>query len=110
MFRALVGFAKEKEGRVVYPVHPALELVEGHTAFTDIRSLPTVPEAVSIITPPQVTQKIVDDAIVVGVKFIWMQPGAEHPDAILAAEAAGITVFANGPCILVALKTIGTDL
>ena len=39
-----------------------------------------------------------------GIKNIWMQPGAESDSAIQAAEAAGANVIAHGPCILVSLR------
>ena len=105
VFRALIKHTAD-DNRVVYPIHPALEVVEGHPAFVDLDAIPVVPEALSIITPAAVTEKIVGQAIAAGVKQIWIQPGAEHPGAISAAEAAGITVLANGPCILTALDTL----
>ena len=106
VFRALLDFAKEDTGRVVYPVHPTLETVEDHDAYANLSALPNVPDALSIITPPVATEKIVREAISLGVKRIWMQPGAEHDQAIADAEKAGVTVLAHGPCILVALKTL----
>lgn len=105
VFRALVKFTAEDD-REVFPIHPTLEIVEGHVAFADISALQSSPEALSIVTPPPATRTIVDQAIKANVKHIWMQPGAEHPEAIAAAQAAGISVLANGPCILVALKTL----
>lgn len=109
VFRALQEFAADDE-RSVYPIHPALDTVEGITAFANITALPSPAsgqqQALSIITPPAVTLKIVEDAIAAGIQHIWMQPGAEHPDAIEAATAARINVLANGPCILVALKVL----
>ena len=105
VFRALLKHTADDD-REVYPIHPALETVEGHQAFADIAALPVVPEALSIITPAAVTEKLVSQAIAVGIKQIWIQPGAEHPGAIASAEAAGITVLSNGPCILTALDTL----
>lgn len=86
-----------------YPVNPNADTVLGHKAYPDLASLPEKVESVSIITPPHVTEKVVDDAIACGVKAIWMQPGAESQKAIQTAEAAGITVIHGGPCLLVEL-------
>jgi len=58
---------------------------------------------VSVITPPSVTEQIVEEAIKLGVQHIWLQPGAESPDAIEACRNAGINVIHSGPCILVVL-------
>ena len=102
VFRALLEHVTDPE--TVFPLNPNEAEVEGHSAYSSIAALPVVPAALSIITPPAVTQQIVDDAIQAGVKQIWMQPGAEDTAAIDRAEQAGITVIANGPCILVALK------
>ncbi|MEX1023673.1 MAG: CoA-binding protein [Planctomycetota bacterium] len=85
----------------VYPVHRSATEIEGHTAYRSLSELPEVPRAISIITPPAVTEGIVDEAIALGVEALWMQPGAESAAAIERAEAAGLSVIANGPCLLV---------
>ena len=90
--------------RDVVPVNPTATEVEGLTAYRDLTSVPGTIDAISIITPPPVTERVVQDAIQLGIKQIWMQPGAESQKAIKAAEAAGASVIASGPCILVSLR------
>ncbi|MBX3422417.1 MAG: CoA-binding protein [Pirellulaceae bacterium] len=87
----------------VYPLNPTADHVEGVPAYASLADLPEVPEALSIITPPQVTRKVVEDAIALGVRQIWMQPGAEDAQASQAARTAGLNVIDDGSCILVAL-------
>jgi predicted CoA-binding protein len=65
--------------------------------------LPESVQSVSIITPPAVTKAVVQDAIKAGIKYLWMQPGAESASAIEAAENAGIEVIHGGACVLVVL-------
>ena len=60
-------------------------------------------KAISVITPPAATEQVVREAAAVGVTHIWMQPGAESDEAIQAAEDAGMSVIADGPCLLVVL-------
>ncbi len=98
VFRALL-----KSERVTHPLNPTATQVEGHQAYPSIIELPTVPDAISVITPPSVTQQIVSDAIAAGVKHIWMQPGAEDAQASQLAREAGINVIDDGSCILVVL-------
>ena len=86
------------------PVNPTAKEVEGLVAYADLASVPGTISAVSIITPPPVTEKVVQNAIDLGIKHIWMQPGAESRRAIQMAEAAGVNVIASGPCVLVALR------
>jgi predicted CoA-binding protein len=92
-----------QNGRQAYPVNPRLKTLLGNPAYPDLASLPEPVASVSIITPPAVTEQIVDQAIAAGVRHLWMQPGAESPAAIERARAAGLNVIANGPCLLVAL-------
>ncbi len=56
-----------------------------------------------MITPPQITEKVVEQAIGKGIKNIWMQPGAESAAAVAACKEAGINVIADGSCLLVVL-------
>ena len=64
-------------------------------------------DGVSIVTPPEVTARVVDEALALGLKRLWMQPGAEDPAAIERARAAGALVLAYGPCVLVELPGAG---
>jgi predicted CoA-binding protein len=86
------------------PINPTASEVEGLTAYPDLASAPGTFDGVSIITPPPVTERVVNDALRLGIKNIWMQPGAESDSAIQAAEAAGANVIAHGPCVLVSLR------
>lgn len=90
-------------GRTAYPINPKAKTILGNPAYPNLASLPEKVPAVSIITPPAVTEKVIDDAVAAGVKIVWMQPGAESPAAIEKAEKAGLKVIAEGPCLLVEL-------
>ena len=85
------------------PVNPTADEVENLPAYPDLPSVPGNVDGVSIITPPRVTEQVVKQAIALGIKNIWMQPGAESDAAIDLAKHAGVNVIAGGPCILVAL-------
>ncbi len=87
----------------VYPVNPTSERVEDITAFPDLASLPKQVHGISVITPPHVTERIIEDAAELGIKHVWMQPGAESDAAIARAEGLGMNVIHGGPCILVTL-------
>ncbi|MHC4082252.1 MAG: CoA-binding protein [Planctomycetota bacterium] len=87
--------------RPVYPVNPKAGEVEGLEAFPDLRSLPEGVHGISVITPPQVTEKVVQEAANLGIRHIWMQPGAESDAAVAAAQKAGINVIAGDACVLV---------
>lgn len=86
-----------------YPVNPTQKSVLGHQAYPDLASVPLKTDSVSIITPPPVTEKVVEDAIASGVLNIWMQPGAESEKAVQRAQDAGINVIWGGPCLLVVM-------
>jgi uncharacterized protein len=92
-----------QHGLTAYPVNPNEKQVEGLDAYPTLAALPVKPHGVSIITPRWVTARIVDDAIALGIKHLWMQPGAESYPAIARAEAAGVSVIHSGPCLLVVL-------
>ncbi|HXF58924.1 MAG TPA: CoA-binding protein [Candidatus Saccharimonadales bacterium] len=85
----------------VYPVNPREPQIEGLQAYPDLKSLPETPRGVSIITPPAVTERIVAEAADAGATFVWMQPGAESPEAIRIARERGLQVIADGSCFLV---------
>lgn len=93
--------AYQQHGQEVYPVNPRADEIEGLKAYASLASVPVRLRAVSIITPPKITEQVVKEAAAAGVKFVWMQPGAESPEAVQAAEDLGLEVIAGGPCYLV---------
>jgi predicted CoA-binding protein len=92
-----------QNGRVAYPVNPTVTEVEGLKAYPNLRSVPQAVHAISIITPPPVTERIVEEAGELGIKHVWMQPGAESAMAVRRAEELGMSVIAGGACLLVVL-------
>lgn len=99
VFRALLA-----SGRNVVPLNPKGIILDGVASFPDLTAMAWVPEAVSLVTPPSATRVVVDAAIALGVKRLWMQPGAEDAVASERARAAGLVVIDDGSCILVALS------
>jgi predicted CoA-binding protein len=92
-----------QQGKRAIPVNPNDPQIEGIPCAASISDLPSDVESISMITPPAVTVKLVPLAIEKGIKNIWMQPGAEHPEAVALCQAAGINVIADGSCLLVVL-------
>lgn len=88
----------------VFPVNPHTDEVEGLVCYPDLQSLPGQVHGVSVITPPAVTERIMEQAAALGIKHVWLQPGAESQRAIEIAVNAGIDLLAGGPCILIALQ------
>jgi predicted CoA-binding protein len=89
-------------GRRVYAVNPKAEEVEGQPCYPDLASLPERVHGVSLVTPPAVTERVVEEAAAAGIGYVWMQPGAESAVAIRRAEELGLTLIHSGPCVLVA--------
>lgn len=92
-----------QNAKKIYPVNPNEKTIENLEVISDIMNLPPEVNSISIVTPPEITQAIVSQAIKKGIKNIWMQPGAENDKAINDAEIRGINVIAKGPCVLVVL-------
>jgi len=93
----------QQNGKTVIPVNPKEKEIEGITCVSAIAELPAEVKSLSMITPPAVTVQLVPQAIEKGITSIWMQPGAEHPDAVALCREKGVNVIADGSCLLVVL-------
>ena len=89
--------------KTAIPVNPKVAIVEGVAAVASVADLPDSVTSISVITPPAVTEKVVEAAIARGITSIWMQPGAESEAAVAACRAAGANVIADHSCLLVVL-------
>ena len=95
--------AYQQNGRPVYPVNPKGGVIEGVPAVTSLRELPEPVHGISIITPPAITEQIVEDAAALGIRHLWMQPGAESARAIERGAELGLSVIGGDACLLVVI-------
>jgi uncharacterized protein len=93
----------QQNGRRAIPVNPREQEIEGAACVASVLDLPDDVKSISVITPPAVTERIVQHAIRKGIENVWMQPGAESEASVEACRAAGINVIADGSCVLVVL-------
>lgn len=93
----------QQNGRRAIPVNPREQVIEGATCVASVLELPDDVMSISVITPPAITERVVEEAARKGIENVWMQPGAESEQAIATCEAAGINVIADGSCVLVVL-------
>lgn len=91
-------------GRKVIPINNRVDIIEGLTCVKSVLDLPDSVCSLSIITPPKVTEQVVQQAITKGIKNIWMQPGAESASAVQMCRDHGINIIADGSCLLVILR------
>ena len=92
-----------QNGKTVIPINPRASTIEGVETAASVLELPDGVDSLSIITPPAITFEVVEQAIDMGIHNIWMQPGAQNPEAIKLAEKNGVNVIADGSCVLVVM-------
>ena len=77
----------------MYPVNPNYEEVLGMKCYPDLKSIPEKIDIVDIFRNSNEVEPVVDDAIAVGAKCVWMQLGVVNERAAAKAEAAGMKVI-----------------
>ncbi|MDD2336749.1 MAG: CoA-binding protein [Geobacteraceae bacterium] len=92
-----------QNGYQAIPVNPKAQEIEGIPCVATVLDLPDGVSSISVITPPSVTEKVVEMAIQKGIRNIWMQPGAESTAAVTMCRDNNINVIADGSCLLVVL-------
>ena len=83
----------QEQGYRIIPVNPMVEEVLGEKSYPDLKSVPEPIDMVNIFRRSELVPPVVDQAIEVGVKYIWMQDGVINPESAAKAEAAGIPVI-----------------
>jgi predicted CoA-binding protein len=88
------GIAKflQEKGLDMLPVNPTLDHVLGHTVYPDLKTIEGPIDVVDIFRRSDAVPPIVEEAIAVGAKVVWMQLGVVNEDAASAALAAGLQV------------------
>ncbi|MGI9510306.1 MAG: CoA-binding protein [Geminicoccaceae bacterium] len=86
-------YLKNKGYRVI-PVNPryAGETILGELTVASLDHLDVTPDMVQVFRRSEEAPAVVEDAIKVGAKVVWMQLGVRHDEAAKHAEAAGLEV------------------
>jgi predicted CoA-binding protein len=80
------------QGYRIIPVNPLIEEALGEKSYPDLKSVPVPIDMVDIFRRSEHVVPVVEQAIAVGAKYIWMQDGVVNEDAAALAEAAGLPV------------------
>jgi predicted CoA-binding protein/signal transduction histidine kinase len=95
----------QEQGYHIIPVNPKIDEILGEKAYPDLKSVPEPIDIVQIFRPGEETPGIVEDAIAVGAKTIWMQEGVVNNNAAARAREAGLNVVMD-TCMRVAHKRL----
>ena len=90
-----VGRYLASQGYEVFPVNPDARPTAGLRFYPDLDSVPKPVDVVDIFRRPEAIPAIVDEAIRVGARVVWMQEGLAHNAAAEKARAAGLKVVMN---------------
>jgi predicted CoA-binding protein len=90
----------KRAGYEIIPVNPSEKEVLGEKAYASLADLPEPPEVVDIFRRPEFVGEVVEDAIRVGAKAVWIQSGIINPEAARRAREAGLHVVMDR-CIMV---------
>jgi predicted CoA-binding protein len=87
----VASYLKSKGYRII-PVNPNATEILGEKCYPNLSSIPEKVEVVDIFRRPEDVPPIVDEAIKVGAKAIWMQEGITDEESARKAEKAGLLV------------------
>jgi predicted CoA-binding protein len=75
-----------------YPVNPVYDEVLGERCYPTLADLPEVPDIVDVFRRREAIPGVVDEAIEIGAKVLWLQLGLRHDQAARRALEAGLAV------------------
>ena len=90
--RAAFGVAKvlQDKGHKIVPVYPRAEEVHGEVGYKTLSEVPFAVDVVDCFVNSKLVGKVVDEAIAIGAKAVWLQLDVIDEEAVARAEAAGL--------------------
>lgn len=98
------------QGYRVIPVNPTTAEVFGEKSYPDLESVPEKIDVVQVFRKPEDVPPVVDSAIKVGAKAVWMQEGIVNEEAAEKARAAGLQVVMDACMRVSHRRLIGEKL
>ncbi len=88
-----------EQGYNVIPVNPNASEILGKTSYPNLSSIPEPVEVVDIFRRPEEVMPVVEEAIKIGAKAVWMQEGVINEEAAERARDAELLVVMD-KCLL----------
>jgi len=82
----------QAEGYRIIPVNPRADEILGGKSYPSLKDIPEPVDIVDIFRPPEAVPAIVEEAIEIGARVVWMQLGVIHYEAAKRAREAGLEV------------------
>lgn len=105
---AIVGLSNNKEraafdvakvliekGHTIIPVHPKAETVHGQTGYAKLSDIPVPIDVVDVFVNSDLARDVVNEAIEIGAKGVWLQLNVVDTAAIARAQEAGLLAVMN---------------
>jgi hypothetical protein len=90
----IVSYLKE-QGYHIIPVNPTATEILGEKVYPNLSAIPEKVDVVQIFRKPEDVPPVVEEAIKIGAKVVWMQEGIVNEEAAQKARAAGLLVVMN---------------
>jgi predicted CoA-binding protein len=87
----IFNYLKE-HGYQMIPVNPTASEILGRKTYPDLQSIPQKIDIVQVFRKPEDVPPVVEQAINIGAKIVWMQKGIINEAAAKTAESAGLKV------------------
>ena len=111
---ALVGASNDKskfgnriyldlknKGYNVVPINPKDEKIEGDKAYTSIEMMEDLPDIVNFVVPPPIAMKVAQNAVELGIEYLWFQPGSESDEIEYWLKNTDGVKYLINACIMV---------
>lgn len=82
----------QRVGYRIIPVNPNVDEVLGERAYASLREVSDAIDVVDVFRRSEFVGPIVDDAIAIRVRAVWLQDGVSDEQAAERARAAGLDV------------------
>ncbi len=94
-------------GYKTYAVNPNYDSIEEFPCFPTLAELPEKPDVVVTVVPPDVTEKIIDEAHRLGLPTVWMPPGSGSAAAVRKCEDCRLG-HVDEACVILAVKSLAS--
>lgn len=79
----------------VYYVNPMIDTLFDEKVYNSLKDLPEKPDIVDVFRKPSDTPAVLDEAIEIGAKTIWLQLGITNDEVAERGTQAGLNVVMN---------------